>query len=69
MITFDFNVSSGQKVHFLFIGQINFDDSSTLSSNIVVKFMLSSNTLYYLRNYIRRYNTVVPGDLLMSVSL
>ena len=68
-ITIDFSVSSGQTVHFLFIGQVNFDDSSTPSSYVEIKFSLDGIMVNYPRLYVRRYNTVTPGGLCMSVSL
>ena len=68
-ITIDFNVSSGQTVHFLFIGQVNFDDSSTPSSYVEIIFCLDGNSLYYTRIDVRRYNLDSSEGYRMSVSL
>lgn len=67
-VTIDFNVNPGQAVHFLFVGQINFDDSST-ASYVEIKFRVDGHRLYYPRIFVRRYNEVSPGGLRMSVSL
>ena len=69
VISIDFDVSSGQAVHFLFIGQINFDDSSTLGSYVEVRFKIDGIIFFFPRIYVMRYNTVTPGGLRMSVSL
>jgi len=68
-ITIDFNVSSGQTVHFLFIGQVNFDDSSTPASYVEIAFSLDGNSLNYPRIYVRRYNLDSTEGYRMSVSL
>ncbi len=69
VISIDFDVSSGQAVHFLFIGQINFDDSSPPSSYVEVRFKVDGIIIYFPRIYVMRYNTGTPGGLRMSVSL
>jgi len=68
-ISIDFSVSSGQTVHFLFVGQVNFDDSSTPSSYIEIKFSLDGITVNYPRIYVRRYNLDSAEGYRMSVSL
>jgi hypothetical protein len=68
-IKFDFNVSSGQTVHFLLIGVINFDDSSTPSSYVEVKLKIAGIILFYPSIYVRRYNLDSTEGLRMSVSL
>ena len=67
-ITINFNVSSGQAVYFLFIGQINFDDDST-DSYVEVKFKIDGIILNLPRIYVERFLGVDPGGLRMSVSL
>jgi len=68
-ITIDFNVSSGQTVHFLLIGQINFDDSSTPGSYVEVKLKVDGIIWFYPSIYVRRYNLDSTEGLRMSVSL
>lgn len=68
-ITIDFNVSLGQTVHFLFIGQVNFDDSSTPGSYVEIIFSLDGNILSFPRIYVRRYNLDSSEGYRMSVSL
>ena len=68
-ITIDFNISSGQAVHFLFISQVNFDDSSTPDSYIEIKFSLDGYFLDYPKIYEWRYNLDSSEGYRMSVSL
>ena len=67
-VTIDFTVNPGQAVHYLFIGQLNFDDSST-ASYVEIEFSVDGLRLPFPRIYVRRYNEVNPGGLRMSVSL
>jgi hypothetical protein len=68
-ITIDFNVSSGQTVYFLFIGQVNFDDSSTPGSYVEIILSLNGISVQYPRIYVRRYNLDSAEGYRMSVSL
>ncbi len=68
-IKIDFDVSSGQSVHFLLIGEINFDHSSTPSSYVEVRLKVNGIIWYSQIIFVRRDNTVTPGGLRMSVSL
>jgi len=68
-IKIDFNVSSGQSVHFLLIGVIDFDPSSTPSSYVEVKFKVNGIIWFSPSIFVWRYSTTTPGGLRMSVSL
>ncbi len=68
-IKIDFDVSSGQSVHFLLIGEINFDASSTPSSYVEVRLKVNGIIWYSSIIFVRRDYTVTPGGLRMSVSL
>ena len=68
-ININFNVSSGQTVHFLFIAIVNFDDSSTPSSSVEMKFMVDGIIWFYPSLYVRRYNLDSTEGYRMSVSL
>ena len=68
-LTIDFNVSLGQTVHFLLIGHINFDDSSTPTSYVEVKFKVDGIIWFYPYLYVGRYNLDSSEGYRMSVSL
>ena len=68
-VTLNFNTSSGQSIHFLFVGQVNFDDSSTPSSYVEIVFRIDAGIVYNPRIYVRRYNLDSSESYRMSVSL
>ena len=68
-ISIDFDVSSGQNVYFLFIAEINFDDSSNPTSYVEIHFEIDGLIWSQPRIYIQRYNIASAHGLRMSVSL
>lgn len=68
-ISIDFDVSSGQNVYFLFIAEINFDDSSIPTSYVQIQFEVDGIMWSQPRIYVQRYNIASAHGLRMSVSL
>ena len=62
-------MSSGQAVHFLFVGIVRFDDSSTPNSWVEIKFRLDGVTLDYPKINVDRFFRTDPESQTISVSL
>ena len=67
-ISIDFTVGSGETVYFSFVGIVLFDDSSG-DTYVEIKFSVDGIIWYSPSVVVRRYNTVTPGGMRLSVAL
>jgi len=68
-ISIDFNVSSGQKVYFLYIAEIDFHVNSNPTSYVEIHFEVDGIMWSQPLIYVNRENIASAHDLRMSVSL